>query len=127
MANYCTRTDVEDTYGVANLVKWASLGGDASDVSGRIDRAIAAASAEIDDYFRASYYKLPLATATGAVPAGIRDIAATLAGVILYEALGVRNYGEDGQPGHSLMQQRTGAMTAIKEILTGVRRIDAMY
>jgi phage gp36-like protein len=121
---YCDRGDIEDQFGVANVGKWADLENHNDDamISARIDAAIAWAKQEIDDRLRGRYYEIPFSPA----PATIVRIAATLAGVWLYESRGVQDFDEaTGKPNHKLAWAKDQADKLLVDIVSGKRRLDA--
>lgn len=126
---YCTRADMEGFFGVENVTEWADLDstGDAAQIEARITEAIANAASEIDGTLRASFYKLPLRTATGAVPDQVKVFCKKLAGVDLYERKAGRNMDEEGQAGHGIRGHRQEVLAILQQIATGTRRLDAMY
>jgi hypothetical protein len=129
MSTYCTRANVEATYGTTNVSQWADLDDTevANDITARITRAIAVASEQIDDAARCWHYQIPLADASGSTPTSIEDLAATLAGLWLYEARGSQDFDPNtGMPHHRLAWKRKEAMRALRDIRTGQRKIDAL-
>jgi len=98
-------------------------------ITARINRAIEAASAEIDDRFRRSVYVIPFVPVDGAEPAvfptTLVNICATLAGVWLYEARGVQDFDPaTGSPVHRQAWKRNHALGIIKQVLTGTMDLD---
>jgi hypothetical protein len=126
---YCLASDLDRTFGAENITEWADVAGtgDATEIANRKTDAIASAYAEINSILRASHYRIPLKTSTGAVPDEIRDIAAKLAGVDLYERKASRNMDDDGQSGAGIRGHRQEALAILAKITTGERRINAMY
>ncbi|MBN2024952.1 MAG: DUF1320 family protein [Pirellulales bacterium] len=121
---YCVRADVENVFGAHNVRKWADVEnhGNGAHIGGRIARAIAAATAEIDDRLRGGPYLVPIAT----VPTTIRQLAARLAGVWLYESRGIEDFDEvTGRAIHRLAWHREHVDRVLKEIMAGGRRLDA--
>jgi phage gp36-like protein len=102
---YCVRADIEAIYGKIEVTKWADLDndGDTASITVRITNAIARADAQIDDTLRDGPYTVPFTT----VPQTIADLSAYLAGVLLYEARGTRDFDpETNLPQHRLHWQR---------------------
>ncbi len=121
---YCVRADVESVFGHHNIQKWADIEnhGNGAHIGGRIARAIEAATAEIDDRLRGGPYLVPIAT----VPTTIRQLAARLAGVWLYESRGIEDFDEaTGRAIHRLAWHREHVDRVLKEIMAGGRRLDA--
>jgi phage gp36-like protein len=89
---YADQADVEDVFGVENVARWSQLQNDvtAADTN-RIQRALAGADADVDDFFRGGPYALPLP-----VNRTTTDWAATLAGVWLVQS---RQRGADDELG----------------------------
>ena len=124
MSTYCTRSDLEALFGRSNVTKWADMDNDQDSdaIEARIDRAIAVASARIDDRLRSGPYSLPI---TGSPPTLV-NLAAQLAGVWLYESRGVQDFSPDtGYPVHRLRWHTVQAEKTIREILSGVVRLNA--
>jgi phage gp36-like protein len=128
-SRYCGRSDIEDRFGVTNVSKWADLDDDedATKIANRIDRAIEAASDDIDDYLRGGPYRIPLEDANGLVPRPVRRIAAILAGVWLYEARGTVDYDATNEKvAHGLQFARDEAMKRLRRLKLMVDRINAV-
>jgi hypothetical protein len=127
--DYIEQSDIEDVFGASNVSKWADLDndGDETAITARIDKAIAWAENEINSRLREGPYVLPLANDESDVPLEIVDVAANLAGVWLYENRGVQDFDpESGQSVHRLEWNRARAEKTLKEILAGVRVLDAV-
>lgn len=99
---YCTRADVEATFGVKNVAAWADLNNDNDPVvqDRAITRAIAVACELIDATMRNTVHTIPITDSDGNTPQLINEIAATLAGIMLYTARG----------GSLTRDERTGAV-----------------
>ena len=129
MSIYCTRSDIEDMYGAKNVAKYADLDNDADTtaIAARIARAIEAVGAEIDDVMRCCAYRLPLETESGTTPTSIKYLAASMAGIWLYEARGGEEYDpRSGQPVHRYEHRKTSNCSTLEEIRAGQRRLDAV-
>lgn len=203
MADYCDRNDIDDLYGIDNVIKWGDLDNDTAEIEGtlstrtdadtgiatvssghgvttndtvdvfwnagqvygmtvtasdsttisidggsgddlpiadteigirlsdkitaRIARAITAAMADIDAKMLGSIYTVPLATSAGAIPEEIKQVAATLAGVWLYESRGVQDYDAEKRTAkHSLSFNKDEAYRKLDEMRAGTRRINAV-
>lgn len=121
---YCTRANIEGRFGVDNINKWADLdnAGSTTDVTARINAAIAAAEDDIDTTLRGGPYVIPFA---GTPPVTIRDLCADLAGVWLYESRGVVDFDpETGRPHHRLQWHRKNAKRVLAELHGGKRQLD---
>ena len=125
--DYCTTANINQIFGPDNVSEWADLNNNdvANEIAAQIAWAIDVASDEIDDYLRSTHHQIPLITAAGATPASITDLAATLAGVRLYENRGVEEM-HDGQPVHKLLWARQRVEKALADIVAGSRRLDAI-
>lgn len=122
--SYCTRSDIEDLFGPLNVAKWADLDNSqvAAAIAARIERAIAVATARIDDRLRGGPYVLPISGS----PATLVNLCAQLAGVWLYESRGAQDFSpETGLPVHRLRWHVEQAEKTLREILSGVVRLDA--
>jgi phage gp36-like protein len=120
--SYCTRTDVEDIFGVENIKVWADLDndGDAEKILARITRAISWASERVDAAFRHGRYELPLVNDEGKTPLLIVDITSNLAGVWLYENRGVIDFDPNtGTVVHRLIHNKKRAEDMIRNIIVG--------
>lgn len=125
---YCTKDDVIDVYGAVNVSAWADIDNDknSAKIDARIDRAIQWACDEIDSFLLNSIYQTPVSSADDTVPADIRNLAATLAGVWLYESRGVVDFSpETGQVVHKLQWQRRRVYDTLRSILAGQRALKA--
>src|SRR4051794_19615889 len=87
VATYATQQDLEDLFGVDNLARWSQLDNDTDTAdASRITRALQAADADINIFFRGGPYATPL-IATNARPT-LTHWAAAIAGAWLYDARG---------------------------------------
>jgi len=127
MAAYCLRSDVESVFGATNIASWAALDNDqaAAKITARIDRAIEIAGAEVEDLMRYMGYAVPVKDSAGLVPTTIENLVATMAGLWLYEARGVNDTDQQGNPMHRLRYMRMWARNMFKEIANGTRKLDA--
>lgn len=123
MSTYCTRSDIEDRFGVNNVADWADLDNDedATKIANRITRSITWASAEIDDHAAVSNYTIPLADSGGSTPTTVEHLAAVLAGIWLYEARG--DADRDGR--HRFKYDKAWAYRTLREMRDGTRLLDA--
>lgn len=122
---YCTRSDIEDAFGVTNVSKWADLDDDqdAGKIAARITRAIAEASSIVDTKLRRSVYVVPVERAEGEddYDPGFVNVVATLAGVWLYEARGVQDFDPDtGRATHRLAFNKKEAHNYLRGLVAGV-------
>jgi hypothetical protein len=128
MSTYCAKTDIEQVFGPTNVSKWSDLDNDAdaTKIANRITAAIAYASESIDDILRCTSYPIPVVTAADATPATVKDLAAKLAGIWLYEARGSQDFDRDsGQPYHRYAWVRRDCYRTLEDIRTGRRKLDA--
>ena len=128
MATYCIRADVEQIYGATNVANFADLDRDGSSVkiAARITAAIVTASAIVDDYGRATNYRIPYTTDAGAVPTTIIDVTARLTGLLLYEPLGADGFSPDGKANHKYYYQREMLNQFWADIHAGRRILDSV-
>jgi hypothetical protein len=114
---YCTRSDIEDAFGIGNVLAWADLDNDADEtkIEARIDRAIAVADARIDDTLRTSdvSFQLPLTSTT------LTDVAAVLTGYWLSRSRGTRELDDNGKPISRLTGARNEALETLNLIASG--------
>ncbi len=131
MSTYCTEAQIKNVFGTTNVDNWSDLDNDqgTSTMADRVTQAIAVASERIDDAARTMEYRIPLVqTADGTTtPITIVDLAATLAGIWLYEARGVMDFDQrSGAPYHRLAFKRSEARRMIQELRTGLIQLDAL-
>jgi hypothetical protein len=90
LAGYCSRNDIEQKFGVDNVATYADLNNNqnATEISERIDTAIAISSRRIDFMLQGGPYNVPLSFADGNTDLIVVDWAATLAGLWLYNSTG---------------------------------------
>jgi len=122
MANYIAKSDIESVFGADNVAAWSNLDNtDAGANEDRIDAAIAYAEAVIDDRFRTSRYAVPL-QGDGATLYVVKDWAAKLAGIWLYESRGLRDANDEG---NKLRDMLRAVHADISAYLAGQRRLRA--
>jgi len=128
MSIYCEQSDMELVFGTNAISDWADLDGDATKKASRITEAIAQAGEEIDAVLRTTTYsnQLGIADAAGSTPRMIKNIAAVLAGVWLYDGQGCRDRDKDGRPFHNLEFRRQWAMDKLEQIRTGQIQLNAV-
>ena len=128
MSTYCTRSNIEATFGVKNVERWAKLQDsyEAADITARITRAIAVASEDIDDTLRFAGIAVPCVDEDGETPTTIEQICADLAGVWLYESRGVDDVARDGSPIHKLKAFADRAQQRLEDIATRKRKINIL-
>lgn len=120
---YSERADIELKYGRDELAVWADPNGDGvtADVAAAITNAISLADNRIDDALRGGPYEVPFSP----IPSTIVELSAMLAGVLLYEGRGVKDFDpETGQPQHRLHWQRTEVRQRLAGIKSGAIRLD---
>ena len=100
---YISRSDIEQIFGVPNIIKWAILSGadptqstGQTEITARVNWSIGAAEAMFHNAMREGMYILPL-TGPDAVQ-WAKLVCATLAGNLLYQHLKPTQRGEDGRP-----------------------------
>lgn len=129
MANYCTKTNIQQIFGTANVEAWATMASaDTTEIkNARIDYACAVATETMNDVARVTPYAVPLQNASGNVPASVVYRTAQLAGVVLYEARGVDDVDpRSGQPRHRLQFIREDVQRWMEQFRTGQLKIDAV-
>ncbi|MFZ5832444.1 MAG: phage protein Gp36 family protein [Planctomycetota bacterium] len=127
--SYSTDNDLDLEFGAANITRWADLDndGNSTKIAARKAWAHARAQTEIDSLLRESRYRLPLADANGDTPDLIAQVAAMIAGVMLYEGRGTRSIdGQQGRPVHPYTAKSFEARRILDEIRTGTRKLDAI-
>jgi len=125
---YCSRDEMEAVFGPVNVAKWADLDDDEDPdkITARINWAISWAANEINDFMRGGFYVIPLMNVNKEVPLSIVNVAATLAGVWLYERRGVEDFDpESGNVSHRLAWHKNTAYQLLAEIKRGTRKIEA--
>jgi len=126
--SYCAEADIKQVFGTTNVDKWADLDDDANaaNIAARIAVAVLVADDEIDDSARCQHWRIPLANAAGTTPRTIINLAATIAGLWLYEARGSNDFHpQTGVPSHRLAWKAKWVRRTLHEIRTGIRKIDA--
>jgi phage gp36-like protein len=128
MSTYCTQSDIEDHFGVSNVETWAKLetGYSAAQITARITRAIAGVGAKMDAYFRKGGYRIPVVDEDGETPTEVKDCAACLAGVWLYQSRGVDDMDRNGIPQNKLRWHYVDAMQFLADVRDGNIRINAI-
>lgn len=121
--SYCAKSNIEDIFGVANVIKWSQLDPDliVADAA-RIARAIAVADAEIDDAFRDTKYAVPLTGTSGSLPVTVVDWGAKLAGIWLYQSRGQSDTSEEAD---KYGDMREAVDKSMELYLTGQRQLAA--
>jgi len=118
--SWCTRSDVEDVFGVNNVAKWAKLEDTdtAAMVTARIARGIAVATDHAQNVLRNGPYLI--ADLTAAMPAILTDAVAKLTGVWLYENRGIEDFDpESGRAVHKLVWHQRTASRVLRAIKFG--------
>lgn len=130
--SYCTRTDMENIWGVQNISEFADMDNDAESatIATRIATAITWATAEVDDFLRVANYKIPCVGMSGTAeitPTTVTYLTAIIAGVFLYEARGAKDFDTTtGRMIHQYAFRATRARRMLDEIATGKRKLDAL-
>lgn len=122
---YCTRSDIEDVYGIENVKKWADLdsNGDSERIAARILRSISFADDRIDNSLRDGLYAVPFASP---VPTTIARLSAEIAGLWLYEARGAEDVDEvTGIPRHRYRHRSQEISRELRKIQAGQIRLNA--
>ena len=93
---YADQADIENVFGEENVKKWSNLDNSADSANTtRIGEGLTWADSFINDSFRESRWALPLALG-GTTPAVVKDWAAKLAGIWLYQNRGTRDTNDEG-------------------------------
>lgn len=123
VGRYTTSHQIEQQYGVENVHKWLAIDDrdEAVDYALRYYEFIRDAEDEIDDALRDGGADIPYASTD--IPSLIKRLAACLAGVRAYEARGVTDMTQDGQPTHRLMYQARWAYEQLRRIRGGFLRL----
>lgn len=126
MSTYCVLSDIESTFGVTNVERWAKLQDSytAGQITTRVNRAIAIASEDIDDSLRAAGIETPCVDESDATPTTIVQICADLAGVWLYESRGVDDVDRSGNARHKLIYHANRAHTRLDRIADRTLKIN---
>lgn len=92
---YITVQDVYTEYGEGNVKKWLTLERDGTgNIEAKINRAIAGASAKIDDAFRGGRYSVPLSLDSNQTEL-VKHWASVLAGDIIFRSRRVAISGDE--------------------------------
>lgn len=127
--SYCSREDIEAIFGAKNLSVWADIESESDSelIASRITHAIDVADAEVDSVLAGGPLRVPVALTPDDTPAIIREAAATLAGVYLYESRGAQSIDEQsGSPVHPYLFKRMWALSVLTDLRDGKRRIPGM-
>lgn len=118
MADYATRTDMDNVFGSDNINKWANVNGNSNaiEITGRVAWALEQATAEINDELFLGPYEIPF---TAPIPLQVVRQCATFAGVLLYEARGVADSEDDQDGAHKLRLHRKNVMRFLGRIVSG--------
>lgn len=117
---YITQTQIEYVFGTSNVQQWSQLDPtlETTDTT-RVAQAIAYAEETINDRFRGSRYTVPFTT-VGYV---VKDWAAKLAGVWLYQSRGSRG-ANDANADDLISGHRRAVMEEMDLYLAGQRVMD---
>lgn len=121
---YIVFNDMIRRAGRENLQRWASLDNDdAEEIEDRFQEAINVAEDDIDDRFRALRYQIPFG---GAIPTRVKDWAAWLAVIWIYELRGFDdNPGDDDPEGKLMSAKKKKLDKEIDAYTSGKRQLDA--
>jgi len=127
MSTYCVQSDIENAFGVENVLQWSDIENTGSINATRITRCIAVASEKIDDTARVTDKAVPLQNESGTTSVSVVDLAATLAGLWLYEARGAQDYNpQTGEVSHRFEFKRQRSEQMLADIRDQRIRIDAL-
>ena len=124
-STYCTTDDIANAYGTTNRDDWADLENTevSATMTARINWAIGVAGDDIDSITLTQYNRVPIVNESDTVPTFIRDLAAILAGVKLYESRGIEDVDKQGDGRHRLTPMRDWAYGVLEQIRRGERKI----
>lgn len=126
MSTYCVQADIENIFGIENVKQWSDIENVGAVNATRITASIAFGSERVDDVARVMSYAIPLASEAGDTPVTVTDLAATLAGIWLYESTGSQDYNpQTGETIHRLEFKRRGAEQTLADIRDQRIRINA--
>ena len=102
-SGYAVRSDLENIFGIPNIIKWALLSANDPDspaglaeITARINWAIGVATVDFENAMRQGRYTLPITGSGASVWA--TTVVATLAGLLLYQHLKPTQRDQDGRP-----------------------------
>jgi hypothetical protein len=103
VSGYAVRSDLENIFGVPNIIKWAILSQNdpaspagLAEITARVNWAISVATADFNNAMRQGRYTLPIVGTDASVWA--TTVVATLAGLLLYQHLKPTQRDQDGRP-----------------------------
>ncbi|MHA1220126.1 MAG: phage protein Gp36 family protein [Candidatus Heimdallarchaeota archaeon] len=116
--NYVSQSDIENVFGVNNVIAYSNLDNDSTTVNAtRVQAAIEWAESYVNSRFRDGKYQIPFSSACKEVI----NWCATLAGIWLYEARGLRDENEEG---NKLEEKKKEVNSEIASCLAGELRLD---
>ena len=129
---YCVRSDIENIFGIPNIIKWAILSGKdpesnagLAEINSRINWAINWATVDFENSMRQGRYTLPITGAGASIWA--TEVVATLAGLRLYGHLRPTQRGPDGNAiPHPYADQLTYVTLQLDYARSGKIRLDAV-
>ena len=126
MGRYIVKSDVEDQFGIDNVIVWSDLSGTGSVDDNRINRAIDYAEDRIDDWFRGGRYAIPFVFSAG-IPQTVKFWASVYAGAWLYRSRGIRD--EDAGERINVLEKGEGGVGGvdgeIREYMANIRQLNA--
>lgn len=126
--DYCEPTDIDVRYGAANVSAWADIDNseDEEAKTARKAEAISVVSETIDDVLRTTAYHVPCVTSSGTTPTTIKDMAAWMAGLWLYESRGGQELDSEKKPVHRYYYIRVHMEAKLEAIRTDLVKLDAL-
>lgn len=125
--SYCADADLDALFGAANVKKWADLDNDAdaAKIAARKAAAREYADEYLDDRLRPGPVTLPVST----VSVTLKDAAARVAGIWLYESRGhnERLDSEDEPPVDRMAIHRRHVEKFLRDVNSGAIRLNAPY
>lgn len=119
---YCSRTDVEQVFGVSNVAKWADLDNDSDEdkITARVNYFICLATCALDDDLRGGPYPVPWESP---YPRALVFACARLVGVLLYDARGFADMDANGNPMNKMGPHRKAVKDWVKRVRGGKTRV----
>lgn len=119
--SYAVRSDLENIYGTKNITRWADIEntGNVQTIDAKINWALELSYDFVNNKLFGGPYNTPL---QGRYPM-IVTAQAHLAAVYIYEARGVTNTDEQGNPVHQLEQSKKWAENILLQIRGGTIRL----
>lgn len=125
-SDYCVEADIVKIFGATNVGEWANIDNDGALTADRITEAIDEASDEFDEVARQLGWQIPVVDPSGSTPQRVKNWAAGVAGLWLYESRGAQDYDRDGFPKHGHAWRRRSSQQYLAALLKGTRKLDVV-